>query len=90
MPSVHLKAQEAAVRSFYNQNGYILVETIRKQGGQSEERFVEDFPEAIKLDAVYVSSGWIAQLDGEIRDAATTNKWYASHDHCPPTILLIF
>ncbi|GMH33262.1 hypothetical protein BSKO_01096 [Bryopsis sp. KO-2023] len=76
IPAIYVRAQQEAVRSFYNQNGWIALETIRRLGTASEDAFIkEHFPESTKLHAVLISSGLIAQVDAEIKEAATSKTW---------------
>lgn len=73
---MYVKAQQVAVRSFYNQNGWVALETIRKLGTQSDGAFInENLPNATQLHSTLVSSGLVAQIDAEIKEVVSSQMW---------------
>lgn len=51
VPTVHTTAQQSAVAGFYNQNGWVAYDLVRKAGISNEKSYLsQKFPEGISLD----------------------------------------
>lgn len=51
VPTVHTAAQQSAVAGFYNQNGWVAYDLVRKAGISNEKTYLsQKFPEGIALD----------------------------------------
>lgn len=62
VPTVHTAAQQSAVAGFYNQNGWVAYDLVRKAGISSEKTYLgQKFPDGIPLET------------GVARDAAVAN-----------------
>lgn len=51
VPTVHTAAQQSAVAGFYNQNGWVAYDLVRKAGISSEKTYLgQKFPDGIPLE----------------------------------------
>jgi len=52
VPLIHTAAQQSAVAGFYNQNGWVAYDLVRKAGISNEKAYLsQKFPEGIALDS---------------------------------------
>lgn len=60
VPAVYTAAQQGAVRGFYESNGWVAYDTVRKMGISNDKAYLKGaFPEGIALDTG-VLVGWLA------------------------------
>eukprot|EP00210_Caulerpa_lentillifera_P001965 g1885.t2 len=85
VPDVYVKNQKSLTVAFYNQNGWLAVNSMKKSAsGLSEDEFIQQhFSEAVKLNSVLISPSLIAAIDAEIKEALDSEKWCDVSVHVP-------
>ncbi|KAK9817206.1 hypothetical protein WJX72_011062 [[Myrmecia] bisecta] len=69
-PAIYALSQQGAVRSFYQQNGYIGYDTVAKLGISSGRSYLETaFPDGLALDTAFVSADLLHSLEAASEDA---------------------
>eukprot|EP00803_Ostreobium_quekettii_P004714 evm.model.scf_1673.1 EVM.evm.TU.scf_1673.1 scf_1673:10433-21504(-) len=76
VPDIHQRAQRGALKSFYNHNGWVALDSMQRAGIATDASSVEDaFPGSITLDSTVVAPGVLAQVDMAIQEVASTGTW---------------
>jgi hypothetical protein len=76
VPSAFTQAQQGSVASFYQQNGWVGYDTLRKAGIPGDKAYCRTtFPDGLALDSVCVGPGLLAQLEAAVEEALAAGSW---------------
>ena len=87
VPAVFTAAQQEAVRAFYQQNGWVGYDTVRKAGISNEKGYLKTaFPEGMALDTAFVSPGLLANLEASVEETLMGGSWLDAATLLPPAL----
>ncbi|KAI8468856.1 MAG: hypothetical protein J3K34DRAFT_294179 [Monoraphidium minutum] len=86
-PAVYSGAQAAAVRGFYEQNGWVAYDTARRMGVANDRAYLQaTFPEGLALETAFVSPSLLVQLEAGIDEVALAGGWLDASALLPPAL----
>jgi hypothetical protein len=87
VPAVYTAAQQEAVRAFYQQNGWVGYDTVRKAGISNEKGYLKAaFSEGMALDTAFVSPGLLANLEASVDETLMGGSWLDASTLLPPAL----
>lgn len=82
-PSFYATAQQEAATSFYNQNGWVAYDKLRKMGISNEKAFLKGrYPDGIALETAYVAKVLLDQVETAVEEAVAGGQQRACIHGC--------
>eukprot|EP00878_Enallax_costatus_P023226 GHUV01024693.1.p1 GENE.GHUV01024693.1~~GHUV01024693.1.p1 ORF type:complete len:371 (+),score=144.73 GHUV01024693.1:244-1356(+) len=87
VPTIHTAAQQTAVHGFYQQNGWVAYDLVRKSGISNEKSYLKQtFPEGIALDSVYVPPTTLSAAEASVDETLRNSSWLDISTVLPPAL----
>ncbi|KAG1674314.1 hypothetical protein FOA52_013503, partial [Chlamydomonas sp. UWO 241] len=86
-PSAHSEAQAGAVAAFYEQNGWVGFDTVKKLGFSDAKAYLSGkFTDGLALESMFVAPSLLGQVDAAAEEVISTGGWADLGPLLPPAL----